>query len=69
MALNEMKTFICAIDLETNEILYADDRCIKKEGSLAEKMICNYCPLERNAQTSPLPTRITIKEKSNRNKK
>jgi hypothetical protein len=63
MTEDNMKTFICAIDLETNEILYVDDRCMKKIANLAEKMHCPFCPLGQYIKTHSLRIETKLKNK------
>ena len=55
---NNIETLICAIDIETREILYLSERCPKRINDFTEKtsseflqknqkMYCYFCPIER----------------------
>jgi hypothetical protein len=64
MTEDNLKTFICAIDLETNEILYVDERCMNKIANSAEKMPCPFCPLGQYIKTRSLRMGTAFKLKN-----
>ncbi|EQB40529.1 hypothetical protein M947_01640 [Sulfurimonas hongkongensis] len=71
MIVNNKETLICAIDLETHEILYANNSCIKEFGDLIgktcyktfqknKKTPCSFCPFEQYKQPNPLAVGTTF---------